>query len=342
MSQTHPQTFFMERWKEVPGFPNYEASTHGRFRNKKTKKEFKGYKNHYGYIVISLGKKRKRMHRLIAVTWIPNDDPSNKTTVDHINRVRDDNRVINLRWASKKQQNLNKTNGQCGFKRRVQQMCPETNKVLRIFESAADAGRHMGNKRNTSIILACQNKCKTAYGFKWAYVPDRECPNERWKPIPQHPTYHFSTYGRLKNKRGVINDYLNCPRTTVYPMVGIRQKYYFRHVLLGDLFIGKASEEHVYNHKDGNKWNCHIDNLEACTKSENTIHAYENGLVSSTNFVEVTCMKTGKKRKFRSMRHASVDGFNKHQSWMDTKTRRKKRSTFEYQGHIIKVIRKAK
>lgn len=342
-SQTHPETFFMERWKEVPGFPNYEASTHGRLRNKKTGKKLEGTINPSGYIRVSLPKKSKKsMHRLIAVTWIPNDDPSNKTTVDHINRIKTDNRAINLRWASQKQQNQNKTIGRISFKRPVQQICPQSNKVLRVFESAADAGRHMGNKTRTPITLACQKKAKTAYGFKWAYIPDRDCPNERWKPIPQHPTYQFSTYGRLKNKRGVINDYVNCSRTTVYPIIGIQQKRYYRHILLGDLFIGKPSEEHVYNHKDGNKWNCHIDNLEACTRSENIIHAHENGLVSSTNFVEVVCMKTGNKRKFRSMRHASVDGFNKYHNWMCHQVKRKKRSTFEYQGHIIKVIRKTK
>ena len=341
MSKTQPETFFLERWKQVPGYPNYEASTHGSFRNKKTGREFKGSKCD-GYIIVSLGKRRNRLHRLIAQTWIPNDDPSNKTTVDHINRIKTDNRAVNLRWASHKQQNKNRTNGQGGFKRRVQQICPETNKVLRTFKSAANAGRHMGNKSCTSITLVCQKKSKTAYGFKWAYVSDRECPNERWKPIPQHPTYQFSTYGRLKNKRGVINDYVNCSRTTVYPIICIQQKRYYRHTLLGDLFIGKPSEEHVYNHKDGNKWNCHIDNLEACTRSENIIHAHENGLVSSTNFVEVVCMTTGKKRKFRSMRHASVDGFNKHVTWMYKQTKRKKRSTVEYQGHVIKVMRKIK
>lgn len=345
MSQTHLETFSLERWKEVPGFPNYEASNHGRLRNKKTGKQLEGTIHPSGYIQVTLnGNKSIKMHRLIALTWIPNDDPVKKTTVDHINRMKNDNRAINLRWASHKQQNKNRTKyGRApAFKRPVQQICPETNKVLRIFESATEAGRHMGNKPNVAITLACQKKRKTAYGFEWAYVHDRECPNEQWKPIPQHPTYQFSTYGRLKNKRGVINDYVKCSRVRTYPIITIQGKSYQRHILLGDLFIGKPSNEHVYNHKDGNKWNCHIDNLEACTRSENIIHAHENGLVSSTNCVEVTCMKTGNKRKFRSMRHASVDGFNKCHSWMYKQTKRKKQSTFEYQGHVIKVIHTTK
>lgn len=37
----------------------------------------------------------------------------------------------------------------------------------------------------------------------------------------------------------------------------------------------------VVNHKDGNKSNNSLDNLEWCSYSENTRHAYENGLITS-------------------------------------------------------------
>ena len=72
-------------------------------------KEMKPHKTKKGYMRIPLRKNGKAknflLHRLVALQFIPN--PENKLTVDHINRIRDDNRVINLRWATYKEQQEN-------------------------------------------------------------------------------------------------------------------------------------------------------------------------------------------------------------------------------------------
>jgi hypothetical protein len=52
------------------------------------------------------------------------------------------------------------------------------------------------------------------------------------------------------------------------------------HILVAEAFISNPEHKAIVNHKKGKKHNCRASQLERCTASENTQHAYNNGLIN--------------------------------------------------------------
>ena len=91
----------MEIYKQLNDFTDYEVSNLGNVRNIKTKRVLKFITNKAGYQKVNLYKDKKLytrlVHRLVALSFI--DNKTNCKCVDHINRIRTDNNVTNLRWV---------------------------------------------------------------------------------------------------------------------------------------------------------------------------------------------------------------------------------------------------
>jgi hypothetical protein len=98
-------------WRPIAGFPDYEISNHGTVWNKIRQRRVKSH-NRVGYRNVNLrqgGRSTTRdVHALLARAFIPN--PNNLPDVDHINRVRDDNRLENLRWVTIAENQYNRSN----------------------------------------------------------------------------------------------------------------------------------------------------------------------------------------------------------------------------------------
>lgn len=102
-----------------------------------------------------------RAHVLVAKAFIPN--PDNSPTVDHINRVKDDNLVDNLRWATHKTQNENRVPSKV---REIKRVRDKTTGIL--YNNCADAARGIeGNQRG--VWRCCNSIFNTYKGHVFEY-----------------------------------------------------------------------------------------------------------------------------------------------------------------------------
>jgi hypothetical protein len=112
---------------------------------------------------------------------------------------------------------------------------------------------------------------------------------EEWKPVPSlEEHYAISSEGNLRQ----LSDWPQRPAGRIIPkyissdgycLAGIRmpdgQKRIVRlHRLVALAFLGPVPAGTEVNHKDGNKANNKVENLEYVTRSENLRHAYRLGL----------------------------------------------------------------
>jgi hypothetical protein len=100
---------------------------------------------------------------------------------------------------------------------------------------------------------------------------------EIWRPIEGH-NYEISNHGNVRHidtkriKTFELHD-------NKYLRVKLNKRNYKVHRLIGLYFISNPDNKPEINHKDGNKLNNHVDNLEWVTPLENTKHALENDLI---------------------------------------------------------------
>ena len=96
-----------------------------------------------------------------------------------------------------------------------------------------------------------------------------------------------------------------------YPCVTLRKdgKSYTRrvHRLVGEAYLKPVKGKNIINHKDGNKNNSNIDNLEYMSNAENTQHGYDNNLYKSKSMLPiiVTDLEGNHVGDYRSIRAVS-------------------------------------
>ena len=152
---------------------NYGATKSGKIYNYNTGKYLNGHIAKNGYIRVKLGRNGGDfpVHRIVAECWIsipPELRNSSTLQIDHINCIRTDNRVLNLRWVDA---TMNRNNPKTAIKfYKPVAAYYKDGRLFKKYESMSSTEED-GFCRNC-VYKAINKVGKTKYhkGFVWKYV----------------------------------------------------------------------------------------------------------------------------------------------------------------------------
>lgn len=194
-----------EVWKIVNDYPNYEVSNFGNVRNSTTGNLLHQQKRKKGYVKVELWKNGEQhtrdVHRLVAIAFLGLHEG---LEVNHINGQKDDNRLENLEWCTRKE-NMHHAMKTGLFTPKPPEVKRTPIRIVEtgeIFDSISDCARTIGSSViNISYALRDEihdhHSCK---GLHFEYVSDEEYKNsKRKKRKPFLYDYQLEAVNKLHN-----------------------------------------------------------------------------------------------------------------------------------------------
>ena len=143
---------------------------------------------------------------------------------------------------------------------------------------------------------------------------------ETWRTIDGYDNYEISSYGNVRNSTTgkLLKTRIN--NSTGYVMVDIRncekRKTCSVHRLVAQAFISNENDLPQVNHKDENKQNNHIDNLEWCTAKYNCNYGTHNEKMKEAKRLNPR-VYTDEERQIMSERMSGENHWNYGNTWSE-------------------------
>lgn len=271
-----------EIWKDTIQDADYQVSNLGKIYSTKSDMILKCNGLRSGYKYFGNGKKSFKIHRVVAMAFIKNDEPKIKTFVNHKDGNKLNNHLDNLEWTtpSKNVQHAVDTGLITITKRRVHQISILTGEIIATFESLKEA-KEKTDVSDTGIAKCCKGSRQTAGGYKWEFADKN--PNEDavdltdFVQVKGFINYLIANDGRVYSKsfKKLMKHHMNADGyKTIQLCENKVKKDYLVHRLVAMHFIKNDDPDNkiTVNHKDKIRTNNNVSNLEWMTHSENNLH----------------------------------------------------------------------
>ena len=177
LSKPKSGTFIMEEWIRIKNYPHYYISNLARVKSFKkwrgtTSRIMKPGGSSSGYLSVvisnSNGHRTHNIHRLLAEAFISN--PENKPMINHKNGIKTDNRIDNLEWCTRSENQIH------AFRTGLVKPPGETpvlqfsmsGEFIAEYKSQMEAARQTGVSQG-NIWSVCNGRYKKTNGFIWKY-----------------------------------------------------------------------------------------------------------------------------------------------------------------------------
>ena len=337
----------------------WQVSSHGRLCSTKGVVSH-GHMRPSGYCVVNISGNLFSVHRVVALHFLEPPSDEQAWLVHHKDNNPSNNRVMNLEYVTRSQNALysfaNPARA-CGGPKASKPIMWRAvgSQSWTTLPSIKQAALHFGVCPQT-VLKYCHASPHRGYEFRFGKHDVEEIDGEKWQHMihpktgQEVPGRKVSSHGRLGFRDGRVSlgfcqnhGYL----ATHYYLNAARHAELV-HRLVAAAFLGQPTDLTYtqVNHKDGNKCNNLVDNLEYTTPAQNVAHrrALAKYNVTETGRKPVESRKSGSNDAWTyhpSMASAGRTlGLNVGNIWACTKGRQRHVGGFEFRlaAHCAPVI----